>query len=262
MLLVLLLLCCGWTASSQVAAVDVGSDDANDQFVGSGSSGSSHAGGSGGSGSAHACRDCLWMLADPCSSEFNSIGCGTVTEGCPSGQEQRRQWYSTDGGFTWADRGLTCVGGQGAGSVDAGSQALQDVFARTVPPAHIQVQPEKGVLPQVPTIFSSGQPDDLEPSAHQVAGSRVVLRPRASWHWDFGDGAVLDTSVAASRYPDLRVSHVYRRSGRFTVRLTITWTASYTVDGQGPYGVDGVVTQGAAKSIQVGQGRAVLLPSG
>lgn len=245
--------------ATRAAAVDVGADDGTDRFVGSatvpGSPAGGHPGGS-------ACADCVWMLADPCSSQFNALGCGTVTDGCPTGGEQRRQWLSVDGGLTWEDRGLRCVDSRRQQALDPGSPALHEAFARSLPAVHVGVQPVVGVLPQVPTLFDSGQPAAVAASMHEVAGSRIELRPVARWHWDFGDGGALDTSSPGSAYPDLTVAHTYRLSGAYRVRVVTTWTATYLVDGSGPYAVDGEVHQEAERTIRVGQGRAVLLPTG
>jgi hypothetical protein len=258
-----LLLCCGlWAPGARVLAVDIGADDTHDQFVGTASTGGHTSTASQAPGAAHACRDCVWMLADPCSSQYNALGCGTVTDGCPAGSQQRRQWFSSDGGFTWADRGLRCVSTRATASVAPDSPALREAFARAVPPARIQVQPATGILPQVPTVFGSGQPASAGPFSLELAGRQVELRPIASWHWDFGDGGVLATASPGGPYPDLSVAHTYRLAGEHTVRLVTTWTATYLLDGVGPYAVDGTITQAATRKVRVGQGRAVLLPNG
>ncbi|MDD2858945.1 MAG: PKD domain-containing protein [Candidatus Nanopelagicales bacterium] len=260
---VCLLLCWGlWPPGARVLAVDIGADDTADQFVGSSSSAGQGPTAGRASSSTHECGDCVWMLADPCSSQYNALGCGTVTEGCAHGSEQRRQWFSSDGGFTWADRGLRCVSTRAATAVGPDSPALHDAFAQAVPAARIQVQPDAGVLPQVPTLFGSGQPVAAGPFTFDLAGSRVELRPTASWVWEFGDGGVLATSSPGSVFPDRTVSHTYRLSGEYEVRLVTTWTATYLLDGAGPFIVDGTITQEATRKVRVGQGRAVLLPNG
>lgn len=260
-LIVILLLSGLPLAVPRASAVDIGSDDAHDEFVGSGSSGTASGAASTparGSQPGQGCPQCVWLAADPCSSQYNALGCGRVTEGCAPGQEQRRLWFSPDAGQTWEDRGLRCVGGAPGASPDPAGQEIREVFARAVPALRPTAQPARGVLPHVPTLFDSGQPAALEASTHELAGVRVVLRPVARWHWDFGDGTSLDTQVPGSRYPDLAVSHVYRTAGTFIVRVTATWTATYTVDGSGPQAVEGSVTQHAQLAVQVGQGRAVL----
>jgi len=246
-------------------ALNVGTDDAADQFIGSDQQWQASPGrGSSGSGSQdHAgshCNTCQWMMGDPCSSEFNAISCGTVTEGCAVGQEQRRQWFSADDGLIWQDRGLICVGGAAA-SIDAGGAQLYAAFARSVPAAQITVAPSSGVLPQIPAIFDSGQPQLLPTSTHHIGAVSIELAPVASWTWDFGDGSTLETGIAGSRYPDTSVSHTYRRAGKYLVRLVTVWRATYRIDGQGTLAVDGEISQETTLWVGVGQGRAVLTPS-
>lgn len=241
-------------------AVDVSSDDSADQFIGSGQQAQASPGSGSHSTSEQGCSHCIWMLGDPCSSQYNSFACGKVTEGCSVGQEQRRQWYSTDDGLTWQDRGLICVGASSV-SVDPGGEQLRSAFARAVPGASISVEPKGGVLPQVPAIFDSGQPQSLAPSTHLVGAVAVRLAPVASWLWEFGDGSTLETGISGSHYPNTQVSHTYRRAGRYHVRLTTIWRATYSIDGQGPFAVDGEVTQESTSAVWVGQGRAVLTPN-
>ena len=247
----------------EASAVDVSGDDANDRFVGSGETGSSSAGSgsSGGSSthtSTHACVHCAWMASDPCSADSIAHGCGALSQGCPQGQQLRRMWFTDDDGLIWQDRGLRCLGPAETSSQLPSAQAVRETFARAVPAAHISSEPSVGVLPQVPTLFSSGQPSTLAPSRHHIGDHLVELSPSAHWQWDFGDGGALETTLAGSHYPDRAVSHVYRRAGEFRVRLKTTWTATYTVDGQGPFAVDGPVTQVSRARIRVGQGRSVL----
>ena len=248
-----------------VLALDIGSDDATDQFIGSdqqwqGSPGNESAGGGSRDHAGAHCSHCQWMLGDPCSSQFNSFACGRVTEGCPRGQEQRRQWFSSDDGLTWQDRGLTCVGGESV-VIDPGGASLLGAFARSVPTAQISVEPKSGVLPQVPAIFDSGQPQSLAPSTHLIGAVSIELAPAATWVWNFGDGSTLETGISGSHYPDSSVSHTYRRAGQYQVRLTTIWRATYRLAGEQALRVDGEITQEATSWVGVGQGRAVLTPS-
>ena len=255
---VMLTFAVGMGHQTAAAAVDVSGDDANDQFVGSGQSAGHSPGSAATEGGHRSCAGCSWMATDPCPAGSSSINCGVVSAGCPSGQVQRLMWFSDDAGATWDNRGLRCLSAVGHVATGPATLPVRESFARAVPPAQITWQPEHGLLAQVPTLFSSGQPARPTPSIHEIGGMQIRLAPVAHWHWDFGDGAVLDTQVAGSRFPDREVSHVYRKAGVYEVRLHTTWTATYTVDDRGPYPVAGTVTQLAAAQIRVGQGRAVL----
>jgi hypothetical protein len=246
-----------WVPSS--FSVDIGSDDSSDQFVGSDHQRQTSPSNGSNNSSQQGCDHCVWMQGDPCSSQYNAFACGRVTEGCSMGQEQRRQWFSSDDGLTWQDKGIICVGG--AVSLDPGGALLRSAFARAVPAASIRIEPAGGVLAQIPAIFDSGQPQDLDPTTHQLGAFAVRLAPTASWRWDFGDGSTLETGISGSSYPQMAVSHIYHRSGRYQVLLTTTWRATYSIGSQGPFVVDGEITQESTTQVQVGQGRAVLTPS-
>ncbi len=259
------LLAFGPCLGSTAWAVDISGDDEHDQFVGSagrpGSAGSTSQGGTAqhSAGAKQACAHCRWLATDPCPPGSSAISCGVVRQTCQEGQVARLTWFSADDGANWENRGLRCLGSAaGSNSGQASTQAVHESFAQAVPAAVIGVQPEHGLLPAVPTLFSSGQPRSPAPSVHRIGSLRILLAPQAHWLWDFGDGTQLATEASGGRYPDRAVSHTYRRAGSYLVQLRTTWTATYTVDGQGPYQVAGAVTQLASTRIQVGQGRAVL----
>lgn len=206
------------------------------------------------------CTDCHWRLTEPCNGVF-SDGCIIILHACEGADEELlRAWLSTDGGATWRNRGLICVGSGGPVTVAAAAIAITDNFERIMPPSRISYQPGRGVLPYLPVIFQSGQPQSVPASSYTVAGQRVVLSPVARWAWDFGDGANLDTSIAGSTYPDTAVAHGYSRDGTYQVAVTTIWAATFTIDGLGPFPVAAQVTQTDSTLVRVGQARGVLIP--
>ena len=138
--------------------------------------------------------------------------------------------------------------------------SVADDFERAVPETGLAYQPRRGVLPYLPVIFHSMQPSALPPSEHVVNGIAVTLYPRPTWTWDFGDGSTMTTSIPGSTYPDLAVSHAYARGGRMRVQVTTTWSATFMIDGIGPFRVSSPVIQVATATLPVGQARAVLVP--
>ena len=249
--------------SAPAQALDVHGDDANDRFTGSGAivlpSGSARDQRQ----VAATCIGCVWRMADPCAHATDpgaEAACRTVQAQCLDGGSMLRAFISRDGGATWEYLGMHCIPESGPVSVAAIGARVQDTFERAVPAGAIRTQPESGVLPHLPVVFDSGQPERLPVSEHMVAGLRVRLAPRATWEWSFGDGATLTTARAGSRYPDVAVSHAYRRAGPHLVRLRTTWRAEYTVDGLGPIPVSEPVVQEAQAVVRVGEGRAVLVP--
>lgn len=251
------------TVCGPAAALDVHGDDETDRFTGSGAivlpAGSQR----GQRQTAATCEGCVWRMSDPCAHSTDpgaEAACRTVQAECLDGGSMLRAFISRDGGVSWEYLGMHCIPESGPVTVASVGARVQDAFVREVPAAGIRTQPSTGVLPHLPVVFDSGQPERLPVSEHVIAGMRVLLAPRATWEWAFGDGATLVTNRPGSRYPDTSVSHVYRRPGPREVRLRTVWRAEYTVDGLGPIPVVEPVVQEARTVVRVGQARAVLVP--
>ena len=249
--------------SASSAAVDVRGDDARDRFTGTGGIVLPPGAQRGVRLTAATCADCRWRMTDPCAfstAPQADTGCRTVPAACAEDGSLLRAFISRDGGASWEYLGLHCIPESGPVTTATIGPVLQGEFERGVPAGTISMQPPAGVLPHLPVIFDSGQPQSLPASEHLIAGVRVRLVPQATWTWDFGDGATLTTVRAGSRYPDTSVSHVYRASGAHLVRLRTVWRAEYSVEGVGPIPVPEPVVQEASMIVRVGQGRAVLVP--
>lgn len=246
-----------------VEVVDVVGDDPGDRFVGSGGLVLPGTVGDDTRRRVATCADCRWRLADPCAASGDAgahAACMSVTRGCARAAQLLRVWFSEDGGATWRDLGLICLPPGGPVTVDEIGSFVAEEFERAVPETGLVYQPRRGVLPRLPVVFHSTQPRALPPSEHVVNGVAVTLYPRPTWTWDFGDGAVMTTSVPGSSYPDFAVSHAYTRGGNMRVEVTTTWNAAYTIDGIGPFEVASPVVQTARTTLKVGQARAVLVP--
>ena len=77
----------------------------------------------------------------------------------------------------------------------------------------------------------------------RLLGQRVDLKIWPSqYQWVFGDGASLASESAGAPYPDLQITHDYRRKGGVSPRVDTTYSAQFSVNG-GPWrDVDGTVT--------------------
>lgn len=254
------------TASATVrvaSAVEVGGDDLGDRFVGTGGLLVPGEVDPGTRRQIATCVDCLWRLSWPCVNLVDygvPIRCLDYLRVCPSGQELLRLFFSENGGRTWRNLGLMCIDSEGPTTVESLGREMRAGFERAVPASGLRHQPARGVLPYLPVIFDSMQPQGIAASTHQLNGLSVTLRPSAQWTWDFGDGASLHTLTSGSRYPDMEVSHTFTRGGTYLVRVTTVWRASFTVDDLGPFPVREPITQESSVRIQVGQARAVLIP--
>jgi hypothetical protein len=76
-----------------------------------------------------------------------------------------------------------------------------------------------------------------------LLGQRVDLHIVPSrFGWRFGDGEVMETDHGGARYPDLRITHDYRRKGAVGPAVDTTYTATYRVNGGAWAPVPGSVT--------------------
>lgn len=205
------------------------------------------------------CPGCRWRLREACAQDGGGGPCLSVARGCPGGARHLRTWHSRDGGRTWADLGLACYPPGGPVTVEDASWAVAERVEEAVPPGTITAQPPRGAVPHLPVAFAANQPAELGPLRLDVAGRAIEVRPRATWQWSFGDGATLVTDRPGGRYPDLSVAHAYRGAGRYEVVLDTTWTASYLLDGLGPFPVDPIRQRTSAR-IVVRPALGVLVP--
>ncbi|WP_435747876.1 hypothetical protein [Nocardioides sp. SYSU DS0663] len=111
-----------------------------------------------------------------------------------------------------------------------------------LPAAELQVQPPDGrTLVNFATNFFTEQ-GELSRSV-TLLGRQVDLRiwPER-FDWSFGDGSALTTTTPGAPYPDLEVTHDYRRAGAVSPSVDTTYAAEYRIDG-GPWQpVAGTVT--------------------
>lgn len=119
---------------------------------------------------------------------------------------------------------------------------LSESFQRLAPPQRPGLQPVGRALVNMPTIFYAGQPATMD-VAVPVPGAEVRISAKAAYTWNFGDGSRTTVDVPGAPYPNKDVTHTYRQSGERRITLTTTWRGSYTVAGDGPYPISGVVRQ-------------------
>ncbi|MDP9428209.1 MAG: hypothetical protein M3Q47_04735, partial [Actinomycetota bacterium] len=85
-----------------------------------------------------------------------------------------------------------------------------------------------------------------------------IVATASAFTWHTGDGTELTSTEPGAPYPDHSVEHDYR-SGTYTAGLTVTWNATFTVDGSAPADVPGTTTTvGPTVTFDVLQARPVL----
>jgi hypothetical protein len=129
-----------------------------------------------------------------------------------------------------------------------------------LPQLTTQHQPPGNGLSGLPVIFwtdsAPTQTFTVDIRGFSVAITAAVQR----YTWHTGDPAqpTLTSTDAGRPYPDQTITHLYR-SGHYTASLTVTWGATFTVDGGPPDTVPGnTTTDGPPVSFDVLQAHAVL----
>ncbi|MBO0884066.1 MAG: PKD domain-containing protein [Mycobacterium sp.] len=112
-----------------------------------------------------------------------------------------------------------------------------------LPAGKITYQPGWGALVNKAEIFYTTTPAThtyvLTLLGHDV---RLTTHIR-SYRWTFGDdGQPVISTKPGQPYPDTTITHIYRQPGTCDVRLTVTYTATYTVDGGPPQTIPGTAT--------------------
>jgi hypothetical protein len=122
-----------------------------------------------------------------------------------------------------------------------------------------QHQPPGDGLAGLPVIFYTDSPS-TQTFTVDIRGFTVVIEATAeqfTWHTGDATGQIVTTHPGAP-YPDETIEHLYR-SGTYTARLTVTWGATFTVDGSAPVDVPGTTTtDGPPVTFDVLQARTVL----
>ena len=215
----------------------------------------------GGRREAAECADCTWRVSRLCTKdEAAAGGCPRIRTGCPVGTIPVRIWLLRPG-QDWAVVGEACQGDRPPVTVvDLGS-AVRDRAEAALPPLRASAQPAGGTLVGIPAVFASGQPAaGIRGADLSVLGLTVSLDARARWLWSYGDGTSAWSAVPGGRWPDLSVSHSYRRSGAVTVGVTAVWRGQFTVEGLGPFVVPGApLEQAQTLALDVREARARLV---
>ena len=128
-----------------------------------------------------------------------------------------------------------------------------------LPQLATQHQPPGDGLAGLPVIFYTDSPS-TQTFTVDIRGFTVVIEATAeqfTWHTGDATGQIVTTDPGAP-YPDETVEHLYR-SGTYTARLTVTWGATFTIDGSAPVEVPGTTTtDGPPVTFDVLQARTVL----
>jgi hypothetical protein len=172
--------------------------------------------------------------------------------------------WRREGNSDWVNVGSACFRPGAPRTVGEITPRVRDKFIDLLPKQHPSFQPAAGGLVNVPVVFAAGQAGDLDHPSFDLAGFRVTLDVKATWTWDFDDGAPQTFTKPGGAYPDTDVTHTYVTSQDRKVRVTTTWTGTFTVDDLGPFDITGAaVTQVSAPlALPIRQAPAELVADG
>ena len=129
-----------------------------------------------------------------------------------------------------------------------------------LPTLTTQHQPPGNGLSGLPVIFYTDSPT-AQTFTVDIRGFSVVIEAKATrYTWHTGDQATPEVTSTdpGQPYPNETIEHDYR-SGTYTASLTVTWGATFTVDGSAPADVPGITTtDGPPVTFGVLQARPVL----
>jgi hypothetical protein len=208
-----------------------------------------------GSGGGSSCEGCTWRLVplcfhrDPNDPNSDVLCTGAVDNPrCQNNQIAYAVYLSTPSSPGWDKVDVICQGG-GAGLVPTAAvgPAIDTAFASLdLPDPTLVVQPPDGAVLRVPAIFrTTAAPATTVTTAAAVGPVTASLAITATvdhYEWHFGDGTTRTTSGAGAPYEEGAsvpeegdgspyVTHTYRRSGTYPVRVDVFWTGTYVFAG-------------------------------
>ena len=189
------------------------------------------------------CTGCEWILSPVCKANgpTDEQMCLGATESCTGEDEVfYRVYFRPSATAPWQLVDSVCLGpGERPASVADVRELVRERVVNLLPSADPTFQPADGGIVNLPTIFSAGEPEQVEIEPFDVLGFSVTVTATAAWEWTFEDGVTRTFDVPGGVYPDDSVSYEYASTGDRSVSVTTSWTAEFTVDGQGPFAVPG-----------------------
>ncbi len=179
-----------------------------------------------------------WRLSNSCIDEDGSIGGCTPQPSCPAPPDRVVHNFLVqfraiaDGPMAlWDNDGVHCVDITDLEPVVTPAMVQAEFEQLPLPLGEISAQPPDGtVLVNMGVILYTTQPDRV-PYDVDILGQLVHIDAYITdYAWHLGDGSP-DLHGRGAPYPDKTTLHVYTAPGPYEVTLTLTWDATYTVDG-------------------------------
>lgn len=188
--------------------------------------------------------------------------------GVPAGQQGIGLRKLADGTWQWDGSACRIV------RPPLVTAAVRQQAKRLIPKSALGIAPQSATLVNIQTLLWVDAPQTLHLKPATIIGHQVSITLRFRHvAYDFGDGGT-DTSTSAGKAYDDRndpcntklcpdyYGHIYTRTGMRTITATVSWSASFTVDGGTPTTIPGDLAGPPARvTIHVRQARAVLVPN-
>jgi hypothetical protein len=178
---------------------------------------------------------------------------GTAVIPAPSGSEPGTLLGA------WEEVRRGCIDITDLNPPPSGAEVFSYFQRLPLPQLTTQHQPPGNGLTGLPVIFYTASPT-TQTFTVDIRGFEVTIEATAEqFTWHTGDATGQITSTDPGRpYPDQTVEHSYR-PGTYTAYLTVTWGATFTVDGSVEADVPGTTTtDGPPVTFDVLQARTVL----
>lgn len=210
------------------------------------------------------CTECEWTIAPAClqNGPTDDALCLGALDSCTDPAAVRYRVYMRIPPGPWQLVDTVCLGpGEKPASVADVGERVRELVVNYLPDAAPSFQPAQGGVVNLPTIFAAGEPRTMRTEAFDVLGFEVVVTATARWEWTFDDGVTKGFTEPGGRYPDDSVSWTYAGPGAREVSVTTYWTASFTVNGEGPFAVPGpeISKTAGPLSVPVREARSVLV---
>jgi len=162
----------------------------------------------------------------------------------------------------WVSDGIHCVDITEIEPVVTPAMVQAEFEKLPLPLGEITLQPSDGVvLVNVGAIFYTTQPATAAYDVVILGQTVHIDAVIVDYAWHVGDGSA-DVHGRGAPYPDKSTLHVYTTPGGVQVTLTLTWDATYTVDG-GPVTpvLDTTTTDSPPTPLTVVEAESILVDS-
>lgn len=210
-----------------------------------------------------------WRLVNTCLTQDPVIGGCTIQVPCPAPPDRvvgrflvQNRLIADGPDAPWVDDGVDCVDITDIEPVVTPAMVQAEFEKLPLPLGEISLQPSDGVvLVNVGAIFYTTQEATASYDVDIIGQAVHIDAFITDYAWHVGDGSP-DVHGRGAPYPDKSTLHVYTAPGGVQVTLTLTWDATYTVDG-GPVTpvLDTTTTDSPPVALTVVEAESILVDS-